>query len=184
MRLQRNTSKLYKTDAAVFRLKRCGKNLLSQEYASNLCNYLDSSRNVTKLTMGDLRNVLIGLNWTIQTSEGDYNKPSTAESDAYQYGEHVASVWFDDKKNCLEWHLGVIDSISGYKNEIYISNMVKTDKKGLKWLYPEEADIQLTKPDQIIVRNIAFSYFLTSMIRCEISHQTLKEIQTCFDEID
>ena len=100
--------------------------------------------------MGDLRNVLIRMNGTMQTSEEDHNKPSTAKSDAYQYREHVASVRFDVKKNCLEWHLGVIDSISVDKDEIYDSNMVNTDKKGLKWLYPEKADIQLTKPNQII----------------------------------
>lgn len=51
----------------------------------------------------------------------------------------------------------MIDSISSETDGVYTSNMVKTDKKGLKWIYPDEADIQLTKLDQIIVCNIAVS---------------------------
>ena len=90
MRFQRNTSKLYKSDAAVFRLKKDGKNLSSEEYASNLCTF-DSSRNVTNLTIGDLRNVLIGLNGTIEVAkEDDDVRPS--EKDSFQYGEHVVSM--------------------------------------------------------------------------------------------
>ena len=61
IRFQRNSSQSLKKEAAVFRLKRNGKNLETSEYASNLCQYLDQSRSVTNLTMSDLRNVLIGL---------------------------------------------------------------------------------------------------------------------------
>ena len=62
----------------------------SEEYASNLCNF-DSSRNVTNLTIGDLRNVLIGLNGTIEVAkEDDDVRPS--EKDLFQYGEHVVSM--------------------------------------------------------------------------------------------
>ena len=76
----------------------------------------------------------------------------------------------------------VIDS-TRKEGQVFVSNMVKTDKKGLRWLFPDEADIQLTKLDQIIVRNIPASYQLTSMIRCEVSQKNLKNFQFCFNDI-
>ena len=91
MRFQRNTSKLFKSDAAVFGLKKGGKNVSSEEYVLNLCNYFDSSRNVTNLTIGDLRNVLIGLNGTIEVAKED-DDVRTSEKDLFQYGEHVVSM--------------------------------------------------------------------------------------------
>ena len=92
----------------------------------------------------------------------------------------MLSVWFDDGKNCLEWHLGVIDSTRN-EGQVFVSNMMKTDKKGLRWPFP---DIQLTRLDQIIVRNIPVSYQLTSMIRCEVSQETVKNIQSYFNDIE
>ena len=75
----------------------------------------------------------------------------TAESNSndnpFMYGEHVVSVWYNDNLNRLDWHLGVVDSVV---NED-VSNMIQTDKKGLKWLFLEEADLQNTKHEQIIV---------------------------------
>ena len=62
VRFQKNTSQCLKKEAAVFRLKRNSINLSTIEYSSNLSQYLDQSRNVTNLTMNDLRNVLTGLN--------------------------------------------------------------------------------------------------------------------------
>ena len=43
--------------------------------------------------------------------------------------------------------------------------MQKTDKKGKKWIFPEEAEIRLTQLDQIIVLNIPVKYSLTAMMR-------------------
>ena len=62
VRLQKNTSQCLKKEAAVFRLKRNSINLSTIEYSSNLSQYLDQSRNVTNLTMNDIRYVLTGLN--------------------------------------------------------------------------------------------------------------------------
>ena len=96
IRFQRNLCQSLKKEAAVFRLKRNGKNLETSEYASNLCQYLDQSRSVTNLTMSDLRNVLIGLSHTedmtsmpnetnVQTSSlNSYSKPNNE----FQCGEH------------------------------------------------------------------------------------------------
>ena len=76
----------------------------------------------------------------------------------------------------------VIDSMRK-EGQVFVSNMVKTDKKGLRWLFPDEADIQLPKLDQTIVCNTPVSYHLTSMICCEVSQETLKNIQSCFNDI-
>ena len=115
VRFQRNTSLSLKKEAAVFRLKRSSKYLPTAEYATNLAKYLDQSRNVTNLTMNDLRNVLTGLNGAIanqnqeprvsevkqtESISTDQSKESSESSEteqlAYQNGEHLACVWFDD----------------------------------------------------------------------------------------
>ena len=62
VRFQRNSSTALKRDAVVFRLKCAHKNLETIDYATNLCKYLDQSKGVSTLSMGDLRNVLNGLN--------------------------------------------------------------------------------------------------------------------------
>ena len=62
IRFQRNSSTALKRDAKVFRLKGAHKNLDTSDYASNLCQYLDHSKGGSNLSMGDLRNVLNGLN--------------------------------------------------------------------------------------------------------------------------
>ena len=45
----------------VFRLKKNHQNLDNSHYASNLCQYLDQAKGITGLSMGDLQNLLNGL---------------------------------------------------------------------------------------------------------------------------
>ena len=54
----RTTSLSLKETAKVFRLRRGGKKLETMEYATNLMEYLDDSKNMTSLTISDLNNVL------------------------------------------------------------------------------------------------------------------------------
>ena len=54
VRYARSTSLSLKETAAVFRLKRGGKKLETEEYATNLMQYLDDSKNIASLTMADL----------------------------------------------------------------------------------------------------------------------------------
>ena len=113
-----------KRDAEVFRLKKDHKNLDTSDYAANLCQYLDQSRGVTNLSMGDLRNVLNGLNSIsvpehIPGSSGPVNeqteeKPEESldevdvrQGENYHYGEHIACVWTDDVVDPMNWHMGV-----------------------------------------------------------------------------
>lgn len=196
IRFQRNSSQALKNNAAVFRLKRNGKNLETSEYASNLVMYLDQSRNITNLTMDDLRNVLTGLSHiNYETIENENEVVSDvseclrnlaiptedASLPSYECGEHVACFWFDDVEGKYNWYLGVIEGMKDRK--VRVSHMKKSDKKGLNWLFPDEADIHDADPDQIFVRNIQVKYSLTAMIRCVISNQTLDNILECFNKI-
>ena len=71
----------------------------------------------------DLRNVLTNLRGTqenpnIETQQLPTNSESSSESikkqPIYEYGEHIACVWYDDGLNCLRWYLGLIDqALSG-----------------------------------------------------------------------
>ena len=61
--------------------------------------------------------------------------------------------------------------------------MRKSDKQGLRWLFPYEAEIHGTSRDQIIARNIEIRYLMTTIIRGSISRQTLTHIEQCFEKI-
>ena len=58
VRYARTTSLSLKETAKVFWLSRGGKKLETMEYATNLMEYLDDSKNMTSLTISDLNNVL------------------------------------------------------------------------------------------------------------------------------
>ena len=75
--------------------------------------------------------------------------------------------------------MGVVDTVN---DDIWVSYMKQTDKVGEKWLFPEEADVCKTNINQIIRRSIDVEYHLTATIRCSISAETCKIIQTCFEE--
>lgn len=201
IRFQRNSSQALKKDAAVFRLKRNSRNLETCEYAANLSVYLDQSRSMTSLTLNDLRNVLTGLNSLSPdlvtddvTNEGEGEQESDQVNDesllqpqilstnqSFEFGEHVACFWYDDNESKYKWYLGVVDGINGEK--VKVSYMKRSDRKGLNWLFPEEAEINDTNTDQILMRHIQVKYTLTAMIRCVIPHNTLDLILECFSKI-
>ena len=91
----------------------------------------------------------------------------------FQCGEHLVVVWYDD--NCLQWYLGVVDHIE--QNNIFVWYM-RSNKKGVKWLFPDKSDVRKTEPAQVLLHNIQVSYSLTSMIRCELSKMTFKKVQS------
>ena len=100
-----------------------------------MCAYLDHSRGATKLSMGDLRNVLNGLNTlsgpteAIDTAIEDKLSPSDSASNtqenSYTYGEHLACVWCDDVDNGINWHLEVVDKVD--EDTVAVSYMKRTD---------------------------------------------------------
>ena len=62
--------------------------------------------------------------------------------------------------------------------------MKVSDKKGLKWLFPNEVKIQSTKFDQILLQHINASYSLTAMIRCEINSETFQKTEKLFKKFE
>ena len=87
--------------------------------------------------MCDLRNVLTGLNGVIEENRSSVTQEVIAspegsqgsDSDMYQCGEHLASVWYDDVDNCFKWYIGVVDGIT--ENKIMVSYMKKVTKRAL-----------------------------------------------------
>ena len=68
--------------------------------------------------------------------------------------------------------------------KVLVSYMKMSDKKGLKWLFPDQAEIQSTKFDQILLQHINVSYSLTAMIRCEINSETFQKIEKLFKKFE
>ena len=99
----------------------------------------------------------------------------------FQIGEAVACIWQEDAGYNITWYLGTVDQIDGDK--VYVLCKRKSDKQGLSWLFPDEAEIHDTSRDQIIARNIEIRYSMTAMIRSNILRQTLTQIEHCFEKI-
>ena len=99
--------------------------------------------------MGDLRNVLNGLNGIVDVDNTPKDQSVTTAEEArneneiinYQCGEHVACIWADDVGNNINWHLGVVDRYDHDTNNLFVSYMRRTDAKGTQWLFPEEGEI-------------------------------------------
>ena len=151
-------------------MKRNGKNLKTSEYAANFSLSFDQSSSVTNLTLSVLRNVLTGQSGTqenpnVETQQPPISSESSLESikkqPIFEYGEHVACVWYDDRLNCLRWYLGVADGRNN--GEVLVSCIKVSDKKGLKWRFSDEAEIQRTKFDQILLPHL--NVLVTVMIR-------------------
>ena len=99
----------------------------------------------------------------------------------FQTGEEVTCIWQEDVGYNIAWYLGIADQIVGDK--VYVSYMRKSDKQGLSWLFPDEAEIHDRSRDQIIAGNIEIRYSMTTMIRGNISRQTLTQFEQCFEKI-
>ena len=124
--------------------------------------YFDQSRCVSSFSLGDLRNVLNSLKSSTIDSvpqnveESRYDDKENNE-EQFQIGEVVACTWQEDVGYNITWFLGIADQIVGDK--VYVSYMRKSDKQGLSWLFPDEAEIHDTSRDQIIARNIEIIIF-------------------------
>ena len=115
---QGNSSTVMKrvSEMLVLRLKRAHKNLETIGYAANLCQHLDQTKDITSISIGDLRNVLNVLNIIVEvdatsTDQSEANEEVSKEEEIakYQCGEYVACVWADDAGSNIHWHLRVVD---------------------------------------------------------------------------
>ena len=61
--------------------------------------------------------------------------------------------------------------------------MKRTYSKGAQWLFPEEAEIQLIKKEQIIARNVSVRYSLTVAMRCYLDDKQVQDIEGCYEEL-
>ena len=122
VRYAKNSCLSLKHTASVFRLKRDYKNLQSNEYIENLCQYLGDATNKTVLTSDDPSlSVLDSLitnheNQVPPQTSDETNMPTdeqqTTDTVKYSLNEHIATVWVDEKDNELSWFLGVVNSVS------------------------------------------------------------------------
>ena len=78
--------------------------------------------------------------------------------------------------------LEVVDSVE--EGRVYVSYMKRSDRKGARWLFPDEADVHESQAEQILLQNLQVSYCLTAMIRCELSTKTLQTISDLFDKCE
>ena len=119
-----------------FKLKRNGKDFASEEYASSLKQYFDTSRNMTKLTMPDLH-VIGGVQGVVfGQTPGNIVIPSnnelgqTAEKEKpIHVGEHLAVFWIEESNNYV-WYSAVVDSV--VSDGICVSHLVSTDRKRIE----------------------------------------------------
>ena len=110
---------------------------------------------------------------------GEREKEGESE---FCYGEHVACFWYDDHNSRYQWHLGIIDGMNGEK--VVVSYMKRSDRVGRNWLFLEKADAHATCTEQIQIRHIQVNYTLTAMIRCQISSETIGQIETELNKIN
>ena len=76
VRYAKNSSLSLKHNASVFKLKRNGRNLDSEEYGQNLVQYLSDARNTASLTVTDLQDVLqqiLSADFRTSVSAPDYS---------------------------------------------------------------------------------------------------------------
>ena len=136
--------------------------------------------------MGDLRNVLNSLKSSTIDSvpqnveESRYDDKGNNE-EQFQIGEAVACIWQEDVGYNITWYLGIVDII--VNDKVYVSYMRKSDKQGLSWLFPDEAEIHDMSRDQMIPRSIEIRYSMMALIRGNILRLTLTQIEQCFEKI-
>ena len=134
--------------------------------------------------MGDLRNDLNDLKSSTtdsvpQNVEESWYDDKDSNEEQFQTGKAVACIWQEDVGYNITWYLGIVDQIVGDK--VYVSYMRKSDKQGLNWLFPEEAEIHDRGRDQIITRNTEIRHSMMAMISGNISRQTLTQFWQNFN---
>ena len=101
------------------------RNLSTIEYSTNLCQYLDQSRNVSNLTNNDLRNVLTGHNGLNNQSENSNELTQPLDMNRI-IPIKMTNIWYVCD-SCSKWYIGVINELKDGK--IVVSYMRKSDKR-------------------------------------------------------
>ena len=175
IRYARLTSLTLKQGASVFRLRRNGKKLTSDEYANNLIKYLSDSRNIGTVTMHDLTTALDQIMCDHESSN------STSLQRSFKHGEHIAVAWIEED-NIARWYLCLVNSVTvdGCK----VSNFIRVkSEKDIEWIFPEDPDEYEVDCNQVIMSNINVLYLRSMQIRCSIDEKTVSNIQDSFEEV-
>lgn len=198
VRYAKNTSLSLKHTASVFKLEKNHKNLTSNQYVENLCQYLSDARSKTVLTADDLSfalTSLIGQNQSESTlpnaQQSDINLISrysestnaeSAESTApISPDEHIVAVWLDENKGSLDWFLGVVDSSNS--EMVHVTYYHRKDKNGYLWNLPDDFNDPVPTPfNQLISQNLTVGYVQGTVLRCSLNKDTVLKIASAFKE--
>ena len=100
---------------------------------------------MSNLTLGNLRNVLTSLscsqeNPNVETQLLPTSSESSSESigkqPIFEYGSMRLVYGIKMALTSLRWYLGVVDEMNN--GEVLVSSIKMSDKKGPKWLFPDE----------------------------------------------
>ena len=78
-----------------------------------------------------------------------------------------------------EWHLGFIDCLEDDK--AMVRYFTKASRDNVRWNAPEEEKVHETFLNQIICKLDDLAFISGNTIRCSLSKEHLKTIQSCFD---
>lgn len=170
-----------------FRLVKNGKKLTCEEYQDGLDKYFDSTKQANSMiSMSDFRNVLGALEkCQIQQSSTSgpqlsrQQNPSESCSSAnnpsdelmYRVGDHVAILSLDDSVHT--WQLGILESLSP---KVDVSFFKRKDRKGLKWVFPDETILESVDSEHIICTISNVGYECSAIITCVLTENVLHDI--------
>ena len=90
-------------------------------------------------------------------------------------GEHVAVIW--NVAGRYEWYLGLVDYVHEDLS-ISVSHFVQASRSNkLIWTIPDESDIQIIEPEQIIKSKFKVQYLQSQRIRCALDKDIAQEIE-------
>ena len=178
VRFHRMTSRRKKESDSVFRLKKQGKNLETDDYANNLKAYLEKTRQLKNITLTDLSGILSILKQSGEEKDETVSE-STGAASQFTAGEHVAAFWREDDGG-FKWYLGVVTE-EAKDQEIVVSYYKRGNKAGTSWNYPEEAEVRKTLIDQILERKLKVAYHCYTVIRCSMLAEKAREIDCLLD---
>ena len=101
-----------KPSSSIFRLKKAGRNLTSDEYGKNLTLYWDNSRSQTSITITELQQVLSALDHEIFSKE-----QTNFNFKCFRTGDYVAAFWVDSSSK-YEWFL--VNVVETCSNETFL----------------------------------------------------------------
>ena len=85
-----------------------------------------------------------------------------------------AAAWLKEDSTEYTWYLDVIDSVED--DYLRVSYFKRKNQAESQWTFPEEADVQDTKPEQIISKVEKVAYQCTIRIKCVIDKQIAENI--------